>query len=172
ISTKDLNEYFENKLKSLYSEAILDSFVCENLDSIEMPLTVELFYHLPEYTNDTGTIVYFTPPFITRTKKNPFIREKRQFPVDYLYDYTQTETIMINFPDSYSISEKPKVSSGRMENLSFSKIYFGNENSIECRRKFNLGRTQFQPKEYTILRKIYDTIVNSDQDQIVLNHLE
>ncbi|MGD9488580.1 MAG: DUF3857 domain-containing protein [Calditrichaceae bacterium] len=172
ISAKELNEYFANKLKDLYSEAVLDSFNCENLDSIDLPLTVDLFYHLPDYINDTGTIAYFTPPFMTRTKKNPFIREQRQFPVDYSSDFTKSETININFPDTYSISEKPRIASGRMENLSFTKIYFENGNSIECRRKFNLGRTQFQPKEYMTLRKIYDIIVSSDQDQIVLNHSE
>ena len=100
--------------------------------------------------------------------KNVFVREERNFPVDFEFEQTRSEKIKLQLADCYQINEMPKKSKAKMRSLMFNKIYFAAENAIECNRTFKLSSKRFSEFEYPKLRQTYEKIVNSDQDQIVL----
>ncbi|MEJ2055839.1 MAG: DUF3857 domain-containing protein, partial [Calditrichaceae bacterium] len=85
IEDKDLNDFLANKLKEIHSETVLDSFTYVVMDSCKKPLILEIDFHIPEFIEDAGSLVYFKMPLFTGHSKNVFVREKRNFPVDFDY---------------------------------------------------------------------------------------
>lgn len=169
IDEEEIRTYLEKELEKINENAVLDSFLYTNENEIDLPLELELTYNVPEYAEGNGDILYFSPPFITAIEKNPFVRERRSFPVDYSYAYTISEAIEINIPRNYSISDEPKPYSERFRNFSFSKTYFSLTDVIKCKRKLEIKRKSFHPGEYQHLREIYGKIVSSDQEQFVIS---
>ena len=168
IDGKDLDEYLSGKIEKLNSEAVLDSFNYSDVDSLKEPLVLDLYYHIPGFLEEMDSLSFFTVPLLTGESKNIFVREKRSFPVDFDYETTLSEKVEIHLADCYQLSELPERLSTYMSSLFFSKIYFTSENTIECNRSFKLKRTRFPVIEYIKLRQVYDIMVNSDQDQIVV----
>ena len=164
----DIDKYFEEQVKNFHSEAVIDSFKVIDKDSIDKHIKLDLHFHIPEYLTDTGTMAYFSPIFATGIEENPFVREQRNFPVDYSFETTNFEKVTIQIPESFQLSEKPELISGQLKNILLSKNYMEVENKLECQRNFSLKRKQFSSKEYNSLKNLYEKIVNSDQDQIVL----
>ena len=168
IDGKDLDEYLKKQLEEIHTGAMLDSFNYADVDSIKKPLVLDIYFHIPEYTEDTGSLIFFTVPLFTAEKKNVFVREKRSFPVDFNFEQTISEKVNLKLADCFQLNELPEKSKANMSALFFNKIYFTGDNSIECNRSFKLNRTRFMPREYQKLRQIYEKMVNSDQDQIVI----
>lgn len=146
----------------------IDTFYYENQDSISKPLILTIKYTLKDAAEITDNLMYLTPPFISGRNKNPYVRETRNFPVDYSYTYSTKETLTLNFPQGYTMNEKPTESKRRMKRFNYSKIFLLDENYLECRRNFEIGRKEFTTNEYPLLKNAYDSIVESDQQIIVL----
>ncbi len=168
IDGKDLDEFLSGKIEKINSEAVLDSFSYSDVDSLKKPLVLDLYYHIPEFLEEMDSLSFFTLPLLTGKSENIFVRNKRYFPVDFDFETTFSEKVEISMADCYQLNELPERSNTKMSSLFFSKIYFKLENTIECNRSFKLRRTRFPVIEYTKLRQIYDIMVNSDQDQIVV----
>jgi hypothetical protein len=168
IENKDLNEYLEGQIDDIHQEAVLDSFHYAAMDSCSKPLELDLYFHVPGYLEEAGTISYCRIPLLTGRDKNPFVRDERKFPVDYDYSYSQTEKVKMMVADCFQISEKPSKAKGNIRGLIYNKIYFDIDNGLECQRNFKLRQKQFSKREYPTLKNMYDKVVNSDQDQLVL----
>ena len=168
IDEKDLDEYLSKKIKQINSEAVLDSFNYSDIDSLKKPLKLDLYYHIPDFLEEIDSLSFFKIPLLTAESENIFVREKRSFSVDFNYKTKFSENVKINFADCYQLNDFPKRLSTYISSLSFRKIYFKIDNSIECNRSYDLKKTRFSVMEYPNLREIYETMVNSDQDQIVI----
>ena len=79
----------------------------ENLDSVYKPIVLNISFSIPNYIEETEELGYFSMPFFTTLKENPFIRPKRNNPIDYEYAFLKTENIKIELPDKYSVSQIP-----------------------------------------------------------------
>jgi len=168
FNTEDLSKFIENKIDDFNVEAEIDTFYYSELDSIEKPLLLTIKYKLPAYCEETSGLMYFTPPFITLFKNNPYKKDRRDFPIDYQYAYDARETINLKIPDGYKILEKPKTKKAVMSKFNFTKIFFGSENELECKRNYSRKKTHFSVAEYSKLKAVFDKIVESDQDLVVL----
>lgn len=164
----DIDEIIKNKLEEYNLEAEVDTFYYENLDSLEKPVNLTIKYKLIDAAEINDKLIYLSAPFISGMNKNIFVREKRIFPVDYSFPFVTSEELKINFPAGFSINEKPKKMYKRMRNVNYSKLFFPGEDNIICKRRFEITKKQFSEKEYPKLKKIYDHIVESDQDILVL----
>ena len=171
IDRDNLSKYIEDDFKDIFADAVIDSFEFVDLDSVDKPLTIKVSYHVPDYVENAGQLIIFEPPLLLELKKNPFVREKRTFAVDFKHQTSHSETVKMFFPKSMKISEIPQKTSFKMPKLKFTKIYFDSDNTIEITRSFRLGRTHFGSSEYAKLKQIYEKIVQSDQDKIVLNKI-
>ncbi len=168
---KDLESLIQDRISNSNQTAELDTFYYSNFDSIDKPLHLTIKYKLPDYSTIIGNLIYFTPPFITKWDSNSLEKEERDFPVDFSYKHDTRETINIEFPASYKITDKPETKKALMKKLSFSKLFFSTGNKLECVRNFSRKRTHFGTSEYKKLRDIFNSIYESDQDIIVLEKM-
>lgn len=166
---KDLKKYIKEYVENLSKDAVLDTFYIVDLDSIEKPLVINIKYSLPNYTKQVDNLIYFNAPFFTAISKNPFTKEKRYFSVDYGYKETIEEKLKINLPLNISINELPVGKGGSIREFSFSRTNVSDNNQILCDRSISIYDRSIPYTHYTGLKEIYDGMVKSDQEQIVLS---
>ena len=172
INNRDITAYLKEKLEDISENAILDTFSCSNTDSLENPLIINAVYRLPGYMQILEHLHYFTLPYFTGIDKNPFIRQTRSFPIDFPYMFTESEVVRIHLPGELSLSSVPKREKLDLKALLFSKIFFTLKDGFESRRSFGVKTKTVSNSRYNDLKLIYDSIVNSDQTQIVLNQIK
>jgi hypothetical protein len=166
---QDLKKYMKDYVEKLSKDAVLDTFYIVDLDSIEKPLIINIKYSLPNYTNQVENMVYFKAPLFTAISKNPFIKDKRYFSIDYGNKETTEEKLKINLPSNMTINELPVGKAGSIREFSFSRTNVNASNQILCDRSISIYDKSVPYTNYNKLKEIYDGMVNSDQEQIVLS---
>lgn len=165
---KNQEEFFKEYLKDNELVSELDSFKVENIEVLDKPVKVFLYYHINEYLDLEEETHYLTLPELHKLNENIFIRDNRTFPVDYPYTYSNSENIKLKFPNSLKIVECPKSITKGINKITFTKNYRQKNNEINLRRTFKVGRNTVYPGEYPRLKKLYSIVVDKDQEQIVL----
>jgi hypothetical protein len=171
INNTTQKEYIEDFIDDYYENAILDTFIISNLDSIYKPLEITLTFKIPEYAQIVENMVYFAPVLLTKKTENPFKRKKRNFPVDYSYTISESEISKITIPPSFKITELPPKTRAKMPKISFLSLMLKSENTIEITRNFRIRRTSVNPHEYQKLKILYDKMVEADDSQIILEKI-
>ena len=114
-------------------------------------------------------MLYLPQPFFTKNKSNPLKSEKRNYPVDFSNTYSELESIKIQLDDHLNILELPLRVKDNSHYASYSNFIFKGKNEFEINRHFSIKKISFQPSEYRELQRIYNTMTNTDQNQIVLS---
>ena len=167
LQDKDTNIYVTDYLNEYFAEAKLDSFYFENLDSVYKPIILYLSFKIPNYLEETEELVYFPMPFFTAIKKNPFIRSKRNNPIDYEYAVLNSENIKIEIPSNYTVSQIPTKRKNLITNLGLYQVYASEKNFVECARTIDLKNRRLLAKNYNSIKSFYDDVVGASMDQIV-----
>ena len=168
MKSKTLQEYGEDKLKKSFEEFILDTIWIEEQDNPEI-LVYHMKYEIKNFAEDAGNMLYLPMPFFTKNKTNPLKTEKRFYPVDYANTFSELESIKIHLEDNMDILELPLKVKDNSRYASYGNFIFKGEKEFELNRQFAIKKLSFQPAEYKELRRIYNTMTNSDQNQIVIS---
>jgi len=169
ITEKDINIYVKDYLKEYFSEAKLDTFYYENVDSVNKPLTLKLKFRIENYLEETDDLGYFPLPFFTALKENPFVRPKRINPIEYEYPFSKTENIKVELPESYIVSQIPTKRKNLITDLGFNQVYATGKNYVECVRAIGIKSRRLPAKNYGAIKSFYDDVVGASQDQIVIS---
>lgn len=169
ITEKDINIYVKDYLKEYFSEAKLDTFYYENVDSVNKPLTLKLKFRIENYLEETDDLGYFPLPFFTALKENPFVRPKRINPIEYEYPFSKTENIKVELPESFLVSQIPTKRKNLITDLGFNQVYATGKNYVECVRAIGIKSRRLPAKNYGAIKSFYDDVVGASQDQIVIS---
>ncbi|RPI64478.1 MAG: DUF3857 domain-containing protein [Ignavibacteriales bacterium] len=169
ITEKDINIYVKDYLKEYFSEAKLDTFYYENVDSVNKPLTLKLKFRIENYLEETDDLGYFPLPFFTALKENPFVRPKRINPIEYEYPFSKTENIKVELPESFLVSQIPTKRKNLITDLGFNQVYATGKNYVECVRAIGIKNRRLPAKNYGAIKSFYDDVVGASQDQIVIS---
>jgi hypothetical protein len=168
ITSKGTETYIKDWLKEKFANAVLDSFYLTNLDSIYKPLIVNFNFTIPDYLEEAEPLAYFNLPFFSGFKENPFTKQKRVNPVDFRYAEINTESVKIEFPDTYMLTELPAKRKKMIINGSLNQVYFTNKNTIECGRTTDINSRRYIVKSYQDIKSFFDELVSSTNEQIVI----
>jgi hypothetical protein len=169
IQEKGLETYIKDSFKEKFADATLDTFYCVNIDSIYQPLILHIAFTIPNYLEETEPLGYFKLPFFSKFKENPFTKEKRINPIDFRYPELCSETIKIDFPENYSISELPAKRKRLITNAGFNQVYSSTKNYVECSRTYDLNNRRFPTKNYFEIKSLFNDLVSSANEQIVIS---
>ena len=121
-------------------------------------------------TDSSGDYIYINPLIFKHISKNPFIQEKRELPVEFQYPYGIRLSNSIVIPDGYEVDELPKGLSISLENNTATCKYLIQQigNRISVNYTFNLNQTFYVVQDYDKLRGFFETIVEKNNEMIVL----
>ncbi len=114
--------------------------------------------------------IYINPLIFPHLTKNQFTKEERKLPVEFDYPYVFKISTTLSIPEGYQVEEMPKPAKIIMDKEGCSCIYNIQliDNKIQLGYTFSLKRIQYSNEEYALLRQLWGTIVNKNNEQIVL----
>lgn len=114
--------------------------------------------------------IYLNPMIFPHLTKNQFTSETRKLPIEFNYPETYKLTCILNIPDGYEVEELPKSVKINLENEGCDCTYQiqSINNQILLRYIFSLKRILYNKEEYASLRNFWGTIVDKNNEQIVL----
>ena len=171
LSKKKPAEYVKDKLTDRYGEVSIDSFKINNVEQVDLPLTIEVHYQVPNYAQVVDDMIYLCPVLMNRREANPFKRETRNFPVEYNYTLTSSEDVEIAITEGYQVVETPNPVTLGMPGLKFITNCAAATNKIQYKRHFSTNKLVFGMNQYVDLRNSFERIVNADQCQVVIKRI-
>ena len=108
----------------------MDSFKIVNLKDVDKSLNIEVDYHIPEYVDLEGNMVYLNVPLINYMDKNPFESPNRTYPVEFPYKGSDQEEIDLILPRGYQINEFPPPRVLRRQKLNFGYVFKSSESIL------------------------------------------
>lgn len=170
--TKGMDEYIENIQKGNQGLTV-NNYNLSNKDSLEQDLKLTMDISVSGKVETTGDLMIIHPMLFEQLEENPFKYEKRNFPVDFSYNYAKTYLFRVEIPEGYKIESLPKPANIALpENAArFSYLVEGNANYIQVMRKYNINQVIFLPADYVSLKEFYNQMVNKEAEVIVLKKI-
>ncbi len=168
IAKSDSISVFEEFLKNRFPNVEIDSIAVQNFKDMQTPLVVSIRYHVPEFAQVVGDMIYLNAPAMDSYQSNPFKSEHRSFPVEFTSNDAATDKIDITVPEGYHISELPRNYVLKLKGITFLNGWKDQGNKIHFERQFMRRKLVFKPSEYVAMRSFFDQMVNADQGQMVL----
>ncbi|MFX0555237.1 DUF3857 domain-containing protein [Maribacter sp. CXY002] len=119
------------------------------------------------FTND---VVYFNPFLFQFFDANPFIMEKRSYPVDFGYTRNYKYRIYIKLPEAYKVKELPESKIHTLgDNLSTLKfICQESNNQVSIIFEFDLAKTFYSVELYTELKSLFDAMMTVQDNSLLV----
>jgi hypothetical protein len=105
-----------------------------------------------------------------KLKENPFKEEERVYPIDFTFPRTVENFITIKIPEGYQVDYIPekaifKLGDG-VAQLTYLIEEFNNVISVKVNHEVNAAL--FLPQDYNSLREFYISLINKENEKIVL----
>ena len=121
-------------------------------------------------TTPTGNEIYFHPLLFLRITENPFTLENRLFPIDFGSNVSKQYNATITIPDGYQVKSLPKTINIKLPEDKGVFLYNLQviDNTILLNVKEELRTSFFAAHEQPLLKQFYKSIVEKQDEQIVL----
>ncbi|NJN35145.1 MAG: hypothetical protein HC817_13715, partial [Saprospiraceae bacterium] len=100
-----------NKIKYLNKNLpdwSIKELTVENLDDAEKPLKETITLSIENAAQINDERIYLKPTLQSGWEKNPFVSEKRAYPVEMPYPINDLYSLILTIPEGYSVEELPK----------------------------------------------------------------
>lgn len=168
-SNTDQDDFIE-KIENKYEGLQVSDFEVTNLDDLTKPIIEIYKFAIDNQADIIGDKIYFSPLFFLKSKENPFKLEKREFPVDFGYPYTNLYRLTISLPEGYKIESLPKAEAFTLpENFGLFKYYLShNESAIQLVIETKINTPIIPSFYYDTLKAYFNKFIEKENEQIVL----
>jgi hypothetical protein len=165
---------FDTKNEMLLENNVkLEQMHYDSLTNFDYPIkfTADLSFPVNEIENN---ILYVNCNAVSLVEKNPFIAQKRKFPIEFDFKTDVLSTTKIEIPDGFKIDELPasvRVKLNEADGL-FEYIVSSDNENISIRAKLKINKTIFLPEDYDSIRDFYAFIIKKQSEQIVFKKIK
>lgn len=172
--TSKIEDFFKDRYFSSLDGISLDSITVKDISLVNEPTEINMTFRLENYATISDDRIYINPLFFSVYKKNPFTKEKRRFPIDYNYTFTDKITIILDMPEGYEVEEKmtPIQFSSPDKKLIFRKLTQYNPSQIYYISDLKVLSEQFPNNKYEIVKEFYQNVVDQQSKTLVLKKVE
>ncbi len=171
LEKENNKDYFTQMITGRFTDGKLDSFQVHQATADDIPLAVTLHYSVPEFAQQVGERLLITMPFVNGLKKNPFIHQKREFPVEFPYYGVESEEITLTLPTGYSLVEKPTPMQRSIDGAKYAFIHNTESGVLTIQRQMLVKKTVFIPREYAALRTLFGDAVAAEQQTLLIGKI-
>jgi hypothetical protein len=169
IYSLDTTRYFHDHFQGSQHEWILSDIKYNVTSTLDQPWVISC--------NVSGTgsgaaeeYMYLAPPFPKSFIENPFKSELRLYPVEFNFPVSTRIIIDIEVPEGYVVESIPESKKFETEDGGIAFIYrSGLENQrIHISIEYSILNVRYEYDQYTMLNSIFDIMVSTLGEQIVL----
>lgn len=168
-SEEDLTESIAEDLGNI---SISDVKV-ENLDLIGKDIKESYKFESIDGFEKIGDKIYFKPLFFEAMTENPFKADERTYPIFFDFPTTRKKLVNIMIPDGFKLLSAPESIILKLKDdaAAFSFIVHQNGKFVRIESEVRINRSVFSASDYYNLKKFYNSIVEKQNETIVLDKI-
>ncbi len=161
----DYIERIENELKIEISE-----YSRPEVNDLKQPVMETFSFTGTNLCDIAGDKIYFSPLLFFATIQNPFVQEKREYPVDFGFPHQDKYMISIDIPDGYEIESTPATASIQTERgiCGFKYSIQPNGNKIQLIFSQDIMLPIVNSTDYETLKNVFQMLVSKQTEKIIL----
>lgn len=162
-------EKFENENRKIE----LSEYKRANQNEIGLPVSESYSFTGSDLAEVIGGKIYLNPMLFFLSEKNPFKQEKREYPVDFGFPFSQRYTITIKLPENFAVENLPQpVAVVMQDNLGVFKFDIAqSEDRIQISIIHQINEAIFPIEKYDMLKEYYKTMIAKEAEKIVLKRI-
>jgi len=134
----------------------------------ETPLVVEFDLKIAGWASSAGRRATLPVGFFIEHEKHTFEHTNRVFPIYFEYPYEKVDDVTVELPDGWKIDSVPPQKTQDAKVLTYDLKVDNGGGTVRIVRRFNVDLVLLDAKYYPALRKFYEVIRSSDEQQILL----
>jgi hypothetical protein len=150
----------------------IEDYSIKYSSDLEKPIK-ESFTLLSDDDFSTQNKISLKPFLISRVSSNPFKLKERLYPVDFGYNRSVTQRIIVEVPEGYEVTSIPDEAVIKLPNNGGSfvyKIQYVN-NTIKIYSKYLISKKIYNPDEYNNLKDFFKQIIFAENSVIVFKKI-
>lgn len=165
-----IEKAWSNRLSNGGTWSKLDTL---NTANIRKDLIIQGTFEVPNAGFLNGDYLYITPITYTNFSENPFLREQRDYPVNFPYSFEEKSIYQYQIPAGYIVEYAPEDMSAMLPNkdLVFQYLVHHKDRVINIESIIRVNKQDYTPQEYPALRDLFDQMAQKMQEQIVLRKI-
>ncbi len=120
------------------------------------------------FTDLVNGTYFFTPTLVPLVKTNPFTRDERNYPIEFLYPINVKQIYTFNIPPNCTIIDLPKPVMLVTPKSKIRYVYQITKtgNKIQVVVSLRISETSFLPTDYGTLKQIYELILKKQEEVV------
>ncbi|WP_313807853.1 DUF3857 domain-containing protein [Flavobacterium sp.] len=163
-------ESYLEKLEKNNNGIEVNEYESLNVNDLSKPVVENYSFSSSNSVEKIGDKLYFNPMFFFAWTKNPFIQEKREYPVDFGYPNQDRYMISVAIPEGYVVESIPEPKSVSLPDslgtFKFNVTKTDKQIQLSVIRDFNAAIVP--AGYYESLKQFFDLIVKSETEKVVL----
>jgi hypothetical protein len=139
--------------------------------SSETPLVAEFSISIPGWFEVAGHRMLFPIGLFGNAEKPVFTSSSRTQPLYFPFPYRHIDDVAIQLPAGWSVTSLPGTRNADLKAVAFTEIAAGEDQTLHLRRELTLNATLIAQANYDTLRKFFELVRSSDEEQAVLSPL-
>lgn len=162
-------EKFENENRNIE----LSEYKRVNEKELALPISESFSFKGSDLTEVIGGKIYLNPMLFFLSEKNPFKQDKREYPVDFGFPFSQRYTITIKVPEKFAIENLPQSTAVVMQdNLGVFKFDIAaSDDRIQLSIIHQINEAIVPIGKYEMLKEYYKTMIAKETEKIVLKRI-
>ncbi len=166
------NDYLE-KLENKYNQMEISDYTVTNKKTLGKPISESFSFKVDSQADIIGDKIYFSPAIFKAITKNPFTLESRNFPIDFIYPWTDKILILIKLPEGYKVESTPEPLSLALPDSmgAFTYKITSNSTSMNVLISSSMNRSIISPTNYEALKEFFRLMVEKESEKVVLSKI-
>ena len=166
IDKENYLEKVENDLNGIQ----INGYTIDNVKDLSKPIVENFTFTTDNQCEIIGGKMYIDPLLFFTQTKNPFVQEKREFPIYFGYPKQENFNVSIEIPEGYAIESIPKamkISTGENVGLfTFNILSQGNKIQILVTKDINTALVSAD--FYDVLKNFFQQMIEKQNEKIIL----
>ena len=159
----------ENDLKqTLPGGSTVKLTTLDNVKDENQPLVVKYDVELPFIGSNVGSRLMMPVEVFHAGNHNPFVHEKRAYPIYFDYPYQELDDVTIEMPKEFSIENLPEPKKKQTDFAYYDASWAQVGNKLIMQRRFAVLGLLLPTTIYPQVRSFYEQVNNTDQESVVL----
>jgi len=169
INQQNYLEKVEDDFKGLQ----INDYTIENSKDLSKPVIENFTFTTDNECEIIGDKMYINPQLFFTQSQNPFVQEKREFPVYFGYPKQEKLNINIDIPEGYVIESIPKpiklLTGENVGSFVMNCANLGNKIQIVISKEMN--QEIVSSNFYSVLKNFYQQMIDKQNEKIVLKKI-
>lgn len=141
----------------------------EQAENLKKPVVLNYEFEYQDGIEEVGNKLYLSPLFFMVDEENEFKEDKRNYPIDFSYPFSEKIMVNVKLPAGYIVESLPEQAKFVCANIGeYSFLLKQNGSTIQLLTNFKLSKSIISPEEYTEFKKFYQMYIDKQLEKIVL----